>query len=170
MDLNTLDLSYQDLRDANFQNCNLSYTDFTDTQLEGANLQNANLSCAILRQANLDKANLKGALLMYVDLGYTSLRGANLDKADLRAVSAEYPYDLSNAKLRRSDLRKADLSIATLDGCDLKGAIYSASSEFPYNFDPSQAGLIASIWTDQREVKKFLKQYATGQRDFVVSI
>lgn len=73
-DLSRIDLSYKDLRHANFE----------DVRLCGANLRGADLSFANFHQSNLRDTDLRGTKLLYTnlheaDLQRTNLVGANMD-------------------------------------------------------------------------------------------
>ena len=98
----------------------LLYANLSGANLRDANLRDANLSDANLRDANLSGANLYGA----------DLRGANLRRADLR-----------RADLHGADLHGADLNGADLNGANLSGAWASASTVWPFGFDPAARGV-----------------------------
>jgi uncharacterized protein YjbI with pentapeptide repeats len=59
---------------------------------------------------------------------------ANLSGANLRGA------DLSGADLTGADLRGANLSMDNLKSAFLEGAIYSANTRFPAEFDPKFGG------------------------------
>jgi len=97
-DLQGINLSKADLREAN-----LIRTELSDANLCGANLCRADLTGADLRRTKLQGTNLRGA----------NLREADLTGADLREAN------LYGANLRRTNLTGADLKEANL--CETLG-------------------------------------------------
>ena len=108
--LSNVNLSYADLRDANFNSANLSDTDFRYADLSDANISGANLSYADLSHAYLSDADLSGTNFRYADLSDANISGANLSNADLSVAN------LSNANLSNANLIGANLTDANLSG------------------------------------------------------
>lgn len=105
--LQGVDLSGGELRDASFLRADLSGAVLVEAQAFRAkfvstNLGGADLSKADLREADMTKADLSGARLVETDLRRTRLFDANLSGADL-----------TGAKLEGADLFGANLSGAT---------------------------------------------------------
>lgn len=137
--LNSADLSGQQLRDANLQhadlsNAKLSEADLTNADLSGATLYRADLRRALLLGARLTGAYLSAARLDGGDLTSAELQGADLTAAHLsgaRLFAADLQHahlvgaNLDGAMLGGTTLRRADLHAASLDGvflteCDLR--------------------------------------------------
>jgi hypothetical protein len=97
-------LSYANLRSADFSSANLSYADFSSANLSYADFSSANLSYANLSYANLSSADFSYANLSYADFSSANLSYANLSYANLS--SADFSY---------ANLRSADFSSANLD-------------------------------------------------------
>ena len=107
----------------------LRVVDFPAT-LRGDVPRDEALLYANLRDANLRDANLSGANLSGADLS-----GADLRRADLRGA------DLHGAYLYGANLHGADLHGANLNGANLSGAWASASTVWPFGFDPAARGV-----------------------------
>lgn len=103
--LEGVDLSKINLKEAMLSKANLSGVDLTQACLKNAYLLEANLRFAHLINANLAGADLSGA----------NLRGANLTGADLTGAY------LSKADLSNATLTKANLTRAILRGTCLQG-------------------------------------------------
>jgi uncharacterized protein YjbI with pentapeptide repeats len=129
-DFRRLDLSGEELTDANLSGADLSDADLRRANLFGAklfrtDLSGADLSDADLRRANLFgaklfRANLTGALLTGSDMSHANLEFANLSDAVL-VCNLEHAY-LGGANLSRANLTGANLSRADLSSADLTGA------------------------------------------------
>lgn len=125
-DLNGVNLSWTDLREAQLQHVKFIKADLEGADLSGANLSGANLEGADLRHANLSHANLNSSHLLsanlrWANLSWAELRDANLNEANFREAN------LSNADLTFADLRWAilvetNLERATLVQCSVYGA------------------------------------------------
>jgi len=131
-DFCSADLRYADLYNANLTDANLMSADFRNADLRDANLYNTDLRNAKLSAADLRNANLNYANLRYAKLIAADLRSANLIAADLRSAN------LHNAVLRfvnlsNADLRNANLSNADLYNVDLSNARYNKYTIFPEN-------------------------------------
>ena len=137
-DLQHQDLSFRDLRGANFHRA-----DLRGANLEGSDLLNANLRTSYLQDATLKNANLEQADFGYAELIKTDLSGANLKDAilseavisfsvfqgaDLTRAVLLYAYgehvDFSNANLTGANLTCSELSNINLVGTNLTQTIY----------------------------------------------
>ena len=108
--------------------------------LEGVTLCKVNLMYASLYRANLCQADLHGAKLSGTVLVEAALSGADLSTADLsRAYLCE--ANLQGANLQGANLCEANLQGANLQGANLQTALYNKQTQFPPDFDPSQAGM-----------------------------
>lgn len=138
LDLNGVDLSHMNLRNAIFDEvilykANLAYADLTGATLAGLNLQEANCEGANFSEADLSEAKLCGANLSHAVLQETDLMKADLRHANLEKVKAQgvdfseadlsdatlvgaslISADLTDCKLHRTNLSRADLTEASL--------------------------------------------------------
>lgn len=123
-ELSGLRLNSTDLRYAVLFNANLNHTDLFDAHLHHADLSHANLSHADLSYADLHGANLRFANLREADLHHANLHEADLRFTNLYEADLHYA-DLSSANLckamlnhtdfYKTNLFQADLSHATLE-------------------------------------------------------
>ena len=114
-----------DLRGVNFDEANLAGAAFEEARLEGASFQkafldNVDFKMAILTEAklyraSLTKADLSGATLKNADLSFAYLYKADLSGCDLTEANLD-AVDLSWVSLVRANLRKANITGATLYG------------------------------------------------------
>ena len=155
--LNNVNLSKLDLRDANLSNAKLNRANLTGTKLFRANLDGADLSFANLSSAelfraslgnaklffaNLSSANLNGADLSDTDVSLANLMGADLSNAILKNTDLSFA-NLSNTKLLVANFTDAQLSFANLKGANIKEA--DLSNATLRNADLSNADLSGSI-------------------------
>ena len=127
---NAIDLSGDNLFQADLAEINLSgsilrraylpYGNLSQANLYKTELQDAELGDIQLYQANLSEANLSGANLSRANLRHANLRHANLQKANLQGADL-YNADFSNADLRYADLSRANLEKAKLTNAQLAG-------------------------------------------------
>ncbi|MBN1593055.1 MAG: pentapeptide repeat-containing protein [Candidatus Coatesbacteria bacterium] len=143
-DLTGASLRGANLENAKLQNATLNGADLCEAKLEHAVLSGARIKKAGLRNARLHKANLSEADLSDSDLQGTDLTEARLDSANLfRArlqplqypdivrmrdtdgTELRFPHDakqrtkMQGAKLRKANLREADLTFVEAWNCDL---------------------------------------------------
>ena len=112
------------------QGVKLAYADLREIDFKEADLREAHLYRADLRNADLSDADLKKANLGSSDLRHTKLKGANfegaeLDHANLRDVK------FIKACLKNTLFRSADFRGSEMIRCDLEGAIFNYSKNFP---------------------------------------
>ena len=122
--------------------------ELNDVDLTHANLRNAELKGAHLQRANLSQARLDGADLSESDLSFTSLQGASLRGADLRK-SRLLGTDLRRADLTGALLDHHALEQSHWGGA--KGVIQGARSHAGLHnagVDAAQAGR----WPDAEEL------------------
>lgn len=104
-----------------YENVRLSNQD-----LSYLNLRGADFKLAYLNGADLEGADLKGATLLFADLKGAQLPNADLQGADLSSAHLQHAgfsnANLAHALLNGADLRGADLSDADLTGADLSSA------------------------------------------------
>jgi uncharacterized protein YjbI with pentapeptide repeats len=81
--LDSFDLSYNDLKNADLSKTFLYKSDLKYSQLNQANLSGADMRYANLTKVNLSGANLSGANLFRADLSEADLSGANFNSANL---------------------------------------------------------------------------------------
>lgn len=136
VNLQNIDLTGVDLREAIFYKANLCGTNLTRAVLKGSNfleakMVGANLSCAlaeytIFTKARLQKSNLSKALMTASNLSYTRLEYSNLNQIVLTDAILEGAKliggNLSEAILDNTNLSRADLSWANLSFADLSNA------------------------------------------------
>ena len=157
-------LWYADLKQVWMAQASLRKADFTGADLSESNLYAVDLSEAYLWETNLSNANLWQANLCRADLRGTNMRGATLLEANLSEASLYLHVDLHRANLRKAnlsgaslqevDLESADLSEANLCGAtllyvDLSGADLSKAN-------PEEAQSLTN--TDLRGVKGLTKE------------
>ena len=119
----------------------LYHANLTQASLVSTNLRHADLTTAILRRTRLALADLRGARLVATDLRDADFTEADLREANLRKADASGAV-LHRADLRLADLRGSDLSTADLTGARLTGALTSARTRWPADFDPTAAGVV----------------------------
>lgn len=130
--LRGVNLSFTDLRNADFSGAELTWSNLNRADLSGANLSGVNLTLAALMEANLTgthlpKAELTLANLRSVILVHADLRRAKLDRANL-----------INANLANADFTEAQIGNTTFDNVDLSGA---QGLDTIYHFGPSSIGI-----------------------------
>jgi len=101
----SLDLSGQDLTDANFQGIVLDFCDFSDADLRRADFSDSVLYGTFLYRANCSESNFSGALLQGVVLSEANLRGADLRKARIINNNMGTPSSLIGGSPRRESDR-----------------------------------------------------------------
>jgi uncharacterized protein YjbI with pentapeptide repeats len=182
IDLESADLSGENLEGANLINAhlaraNLSCSCLKNAQLVRASLQNANMTHAELARANFAHARLTKANLAFADLEealipFADMRKVNLSAANLTGVLAEDSdfrhANLSHACLKRAVMSFSDFRHATLIEADLQGANISS-----INLESANVSLVNY---DQKIFKKTLRE--TGcrlpaiwerRRDFILN-
>jgi len=132
-----------------------------DGELVGArliylNLQLADLRGLLLEAASFIESDLTGADLSDADVYWGWFSGTNLTDATLRRAKlcgADFTEalliraDLSGADLGTDNvggsarLEGADLSEATFDNANFRGATYDGRTRFPKGFSPVRAGI-----------------------------
>lgn len=127
------------LRNANFSNCNLHRAEFgaailDDADFTGANLEHAIFITASLKQATLVRVNLNGTQFYQTDLSGAKLTRADLSSADITGSSFG-GADLSDAILsgakndywwndfRNANLARANLSVLKMNGARFQSAV-----------------------------------------------
>lgn len=118
----------------------LYHANLTQASLVSANLRHADLKTAILRRTRLALADLRGARLVETDLREADFTGTDLREANLRKADASGAV-FHRADLRLADLRGTDLTTADLTEARLTGALTSAHTRWPLDFDPATADL-----------------------------
>ena len=140
--LTSANLESANFREANFlrarlSNANMQRASLRKTNLTGANLANTKLqeswfNIANLQETNLNKAQLQNVRFRDVTLKNASLREANFQEArlsgvDFQEADLEGVYlslaILDGVNLKKTNLKKANFSRVTLDGVDFEEAI-----------------------------------------------
>jgi uncharacterized protein YjbI with pentapeptide repeats len=109
---------------------------FDCMRLEGVHLDGLTLTGASFRDSDLYWASFFESRLDGADLTRADLRGADLKAANLRGAC------LREAKLGRdevggrTDLRKADMREAVVEGTDFTGARYDGKTRLPAGLNP----------------------------------
>jgi uncharacterized protein YjbI with pentapeptide repeats len=111
-----LDLSDADLRGASLTSARLNACSLRDAKLEAADFTDA-----VLRICDLDDVRAAGARFVRARLENSSARGARLDATDFSSAVLT-DTDLSRASLREARLDGASASGVGLRGSDLRGA------------------------------------------------
>ena len=106
---------------ATFPGLDLAGRDLRNADFFRSRLLNADLRGADLRSANLKEADLRGARLEALGLPAGGSKFTDLRRANLRLARLE-GVDLSEAKLQGADLQGARLQGANLRGAELQGA------------------------------------------------
>lgn len=127
-----LDLSEQDLREADFRGVYIEGGNLSDSDLRGVDFSGAHLYWTYFYRANCSGCNFAGALLQGVVLDEVNLSEANLDGAQLILDNIG-----GGCSLRGTDLRATILANAILIGC-----IYDPFTLFPDGFDPVAKGMV----------------------------
>ena len=118
------------LAEENFGYLDLAKRNLSGIVLKGCNLEGSDLSQCSLLFANLAKSTLVEATLTGAALSGASLAGADLSRADLTGASltpipVRGPDGAETGRVRMTDLRRATLEAATLDGLDLTQCVTS---------------------------------------------
>jgi uncharacterized protein YjbI with pentapeptide repeats len=121
-----IDLSYIVLEQMNLQGMDFSWADLKEANfkgafLRGANLREVHLQGADLKDAHLEVAHLEGAHLEVADLTKARLEKARLEEAHLVGADLKEAH-LNGAYLIRAHLEYADLNSAHLNSTHLEGA------------------------------------------------
>jgi len=127
-----LDLSEQDLREADFRGVYIEGGDLSDSDLRGVDFSGAHLYWTYFYRANCSGCNFTGALLQGVVLDEVDLSGANFDGAQLLLDNMG-----GGCSLRGTDLRTTNLAKTVLTGCK-----YDSTTLFPVGFDPAARDMI----------------------------
>jgi hypothetical protein len=118
-DLSGADLSYTDLRNADFSYTKLSHTD----------LKFANLVEAYLTHSDLSHANLIGVPLIDADLSYSNLSHTLFVESRLKHA------DLSYTNLNKAQTNETDFSYVNFGGADFSEASFSGANFRGANLD-----------------------------------
>jgi len=158
-----LDMSYQDLSQANLSYVELFDADFSHSNLRGAYFNYAKIINSVFLNANLEDArlihsdfsnsylsftNLRKAQCMDAVLNKSNLHGANLDIADMSRASllevnldnsfctnADFMLaDLQNSSMIQTDMSQTNLSKANLGACVIEDATFEKSQLYQSNF------------------------------------
>jgi uncharacterized protein YjbI with pentapeptide repeats len=127
-----LDLSYQDIREADFRGVYIEFGDLSDSDLRGSDFGGAHLYKTYLYRANCSECNFTGALLQGVVLDEVNLTRANFTDARLLIDNMG-----GGCSFRGTDLRSTILTNAILTGCK-----YDPFTLFPDGFDPVAKGMV----------------------------
>ena len=127
-----LDLSDQDIREADFRKIYIEGGNLSDSDLRGSDFSGAHLYGTYLYRANCSECDFTGALLQGVVLDEVNLSRVNF--VDARLVADNMGFTCS---LRGTDLRGTILANALLTGCK-----YDPFTQFPDGFDPVAQGMI----------------------------
>ena len=127
-----LDLSEQDIKEADFHGVHIEGGNLSDSDLQGADFSKAHLYGTYFYRANCSECNFTGALLQGVVLDEVNLRGVSF--VDARLVADNMGGACS---LRGTDLRGTNLANAVLTGCK-----YDPFTLFPVGFDPAARGMV----------------------------
>lgn len=129
---------YSDLEFPDFQGENLQGADFQMEQLENARFQGANLKGSNFQGVNLQGAKFQGA----------DLKDANLQSADLHEAN------FKGAKLHGANLKECkDIKIANWSKAE-----YDHKTQFPFDFNPDERGLVRTYRRGQSAIKEFGEQ------------
>ncbi|WP_085052565.1 pentapeptide repeat-containing protein, partial [Candidatus Magnetominusculus xianensis] len=126
--LQSIGLSFADLRHSNLIGSDFYMSDFSGASLSGASLSGASLSGANFSLANLEEASLSGANFSLANLERANLEEANLFGANLKRTN------LFGANLKRTNLSGANFSLANLERANLFGANLERASLSGANF------------------------------------
>jgi uncharacterized protein YjbI with pentapeptide repeats len=119
--LDTLRADGLDLSDADLRTASLTAARWTGCHLRDARLEAADFSDAVLRMCDLDDVRAAGARFVRARLENSSARGARLDAADFSSAVLT-DTDLSRASLRGARLDGVSATGVDLRGSDLRGA------------------------------------------------
>jgi uncharacterized protein YjbI with pentapeptide repeats len=133
-------LDNADLRGARLNRANLRGARLQAARLNDARLEEAILSATHLERSDLSGTDLQRAKLSGARLQEAILTGANLARATLRGANLEYA-DLSDADLQRADLAGAYVQHTDLTGAHLEGAVATADTVWPDDFDATLRGI-----------------------------
>lgn len=134
MDLSGWALAGVDLRQMNFMGSSLVKANLSNTKLGRANFFMADLEGANLSGADLSQADMRGCILKDCNLTGTILEGADLGRGNVVAPRFQstgnkglgqigtHATDLSKAVLINANLQGCDMTGALMRGCDLSGA------------------------------------------------
>ena len=113
-----------DLSGINLSGQNLCNADFNLTVLRKADFSFAELNCIDLHQAFLDEANFFAANLSEGRLRYADFRDARLRRTNLTSASLD-GAKFNNADLSRADFSHADLGNANFEGAEIGYTIFA---------------------------------------------
>ncbi len=129
--LDGINLSLKDLKEANFsegdlKGANFKYSILNKAILNGAHLHFSDFSCAYIEgakfgEAHLEDANFDDAYLFGGVLKKAHLERSTFLRADLRNASIKKAY-FNDAKLEKAHLENAQLEEAHFEGAQLQGA------------------------------------------------
>ena len=126
-DLESCDLSGQNLNSVDLHGANLNSTNLTNTSFEGANLEQATFTHAYALTPNFARGvNFKNANLAHANLVDTQFDVANYTGADMRSANLERSSNdwsvFKNANLGRATLDNGWFAASNFDGANLFGA------------------------------------------------
>lgn len=122
MDLQYIDFSGINLRQAILHGTNLSHSNLYNANLSLADLSYSNLSDCYLYIADLSLANLDSSNLCNVDLSGANLTNSNLSSCCLENAKLDFAY-LDYANLKYANLTYASLKSSHLYGAKLSNTI-----------------------------------------------
>ncbi len=106
--------------------------------LETAISQETDLSFIDLKHQNLTNANLDNAHMPNADFSGANLTGTNLSESHLQSAiyfdTTLYNTCLSYSDLKYSNFRGASFGATMIEGCTIKGSIFSTLSCFDLDF------------------------------------
>lgn len=150
VDISGLNLSYKNLRQADFSGCDMKHMNLAFTNFQEASLYACDLSFSNVIHTNFVRADLRGARIENANLS-----GADLERADLRggALTSNGTYaqpqpvnfrgaNMTGAKLigsmaNNADFSDANLSLSKIHGADLRGARLIGTDLSGANFENS---------------------------------
>jgi uncharacterized protein YjbI with pentapeptide repeats len=126
-DLEGLDLSYYNLKDANLNNANLYGVNFSYANLEDTNLQGTYADNAKFIGTNLNLVQASGMQVTDADFRESSMRewisyDVKFHNSNLNGV------DLRNSELAGCEFNNCNLENAKLDNCDLSHCNFSGTN------------------------------------------
>lgn len=139
-----------------------SYSEFSDFQ--GENFQGADFQMKNLENAHFQGANLKGADFQGANLRWAQFQGADLRTASLQSANL-HEANFKGAKLHGADLKECkDIQTAKWTKAE-----YNNKTQFPFDFNPSEHGLLRTSRTSQSAIKEFGEQ-SIDETDTIIKI
>lgn len=134
-----LDLSRQDLREADLRGRDLTGCNLREAQLGGADLRGARLTGADLSHAVLVRAKLEGADLSGTHLYLTNFTEASAPGVVMRGCRFDTTF-LEDADFRRADLSECTGRIPMFERSKLEGASFAEADLVDALFEESELG------------------------------